>query len=315
MHVDEVQPRRRAPVAEQPRLDVRQRQRLLRAADCRRGRSARRTGSSPPANRRRSCAAGPRRRVASGSCVSCHLRYVQALSVRGLDVKAEAPAPTERAIISSSSVGMTRTTTRLAVEEITAASPGVSRRDQLDAQEAESLADARPNRARCVLTDAAGEDERVESAERGGKGADPLSCLVAEERNGFGRADVVGLRARASPAYRRWSPTRRAVPTGNSPSDETLRASSPRVRARKPTSPGSRSPVRVLISRPAAGVKPMLVSMLLPSCTAARLAPLPRCARITRPCGRRPAPRRGRVPPSETRRTDHGTRSAGPPSA
>ena len=41
--------------------------------------------------------------------------------------------------------------------------------------------------------------------------------------------------------------------------------------------------MRVLITNPAVGVKPMLVSMLLPSRTAARLAPLPRWARITRP--------------------------------
>ena len=45
--------------------------------------------------------------------------------------------------------------------------------------------------------------------------------------------------------------------------------------------------MRVLITSPAAGVKPMLVSMLLPSRTAARLAPLPRCARITRPLAAR----------------------------
>ena len=41
--------------------------------------------------------------------------------------------------------------------------------------------------------------------------------------------------------------------------------------------------MRVLITTPDVGVKPMLVSMLLPSRTAARLAPLPRCARMTRP--------------------------------
>ena len=34
---------------------------------------------------------------------------------------------------------------------------------------------------------------------------------------------------------------------------------------------------------PAVGVKLMLVSMLLPARTAVMLAPLPRCARITRP--------------------------------
>ena len=55
------------------------------------------------------------------------------------------------------------------------------------------------------------------------------------------------------------------------------------VRARYQASPGSRSPLRVLIGRPAVGVKLMLVSMLFPSRTAVTLAPLPRCARITRP--------------------------------
>ena len=58
-------------------------------------------------------------------------------------------------------------------------------------------------------------------------------------------------------------------------------------------SPGSRSPERVLIGNPEAGVKPMLVSMLLPSRTAARLAPLPRCARHDAAArGRRVAPAR-----------------------
>jgi hypothetical protein len=54
--------------------------------------------------------------------------------------------------------------------------------------------------------------------------------------------------------------------------------------ARKVSTPGSRSPERVLMGRPAAGVNAMLVSMLRPSRTAATLAPLPRCARMTRPC-------------------------------
>jgi len=57
-------------------------------------------------------------------------------------------------------------------------------------------------------------------------------------------------------------------------------------------SPGSRSPERLLITNPDAGVKPMLVSMLLPSCTAAKLAPLPRWARITRPFVAAGSPRR-----------------------
>ena len=62
------------------------------------------------------------------------------------------------------------------------------------------------------------------------------------------------------------------------------------------------------MTKPAVGVKPMLVSMLLPSCTAARLAPLPRCARITRPVGR-PCPQDGASSSTDTRRIDRGTRT------
>ena len=61
MHAEHVQARRRAPVAEQPRLDVLALERLLAAADCRAGRSGRPRGSWRPASRRPSCAA-PRRR-------------------------------------------------------------------------------------------------------------------------------------------------------------------------------------------------------------------------------------------------------------
>ena len=42
--------------------------------------------------------------------------------------------------------------------------------------------------------------------------------------------------------------------------------------------------IDVVLVGPAVGVKLMLVSMDVPLCTAARLAPLPRCARMTRPC-------------------------------
>ena len=54
-------------------------------------------------------------------------------------------------------------------------------------------------------------------------------------------------------------------------------------RERYQESPGSRSPERLPMGRPAAGVKPMVVSMLLPWRTAVMLAPLPRWARMTRP--------------------------------
>ena len=64
--------------------------------------------------------------------------------------------------------------------------------------------------------------------------------------------------------------------------------SSHQIRARL----GSKSPERVLITNPEVGVKLMLVSMLLPSRTAAMLAPLPRCARMTRPVAAAGSPTR-----------------------
>ena len=62
VHAEHVQARRRAPVAEQPRLDVLALERLAAGAGCRAGRSGRPTGSWRPASRRPSCAA-PRRRA------------------------------------------------------------------------------------------------------------------------------------------------------------------------------------------------------------------------------------------------------------
>ena len=66
MDVDEVLPRRGPPVAQQPGLDVLQLQRLAQAAGCRRGRSARPTGSWRPASRRPSCGGGPARAGSAG---------------------------------------------------------------------------------------------------------------------------------------------------------------------------------------------------------------------------------------------------------
>ena len=57
VNVDEVQPGRRAPVAEQPWLDVRAASAAGAAGGCPAGRSARPTGSSRRASRRRSCGA------------------------------------------------------------------------------------------------------------------------------------------------------------------------------------------------------------------------------------------------------------------
>ena len=63
MDVDEVLARRRAPVAQQPRLDVLAFSGFL-GADCRGDKSGPPRGSWPPASRRPSCAV-PRRRADS----------------------------------------------------------------------------------------------------------------------------------------------------------------------------------------------------------------------------------------------------------
>ena len=57
----------------------------------------------------------------------------------------------------------------------------------------------------------------------------------------------------------------------------------PSVRAMNATTPGSRSPDRVLITTPPNGVKHIVVSTLRPPRIAARLDPLPRCAITTFP--------------------------------
>ena len=61
MHAQHVEARRRAPVAEQPRLDVLALERLSAAADCRADKSVRRKGSWRPASRRPACEALPSR--------------------------------------------------------------------------------------------------------------------------------------------------------------------------------------------------------------------------------------------------------------
>ena len=80
MRVDEVQPRRRAEVTEQPRLHVLRPQRLADAAGCRAGRSARPRDSSPRASsasisrelrRFERCGIGAQRRSKMTSTASC----------------------------------------------------------------------------------------------------------------------------------------------------------------------------------------------------------------------------------------------------
>ena len=70
---------------------------------------------------------------------------------------------------------------------------GVGRvRRRVEPEEAEFLADPRAHR-RTVLPDAADENERVQSTERGGKATDPFACLVAEQGDRVGGARVLRL--------------------------------------------------------------------------------------------------------------------------
>src|SRR5208282_2990443 len=62
----------------------------------------------------------------------------------------------------------------------------------------------------------------------------------------------------------------------------TSAAERPSVWNRYRITPGSRAPGRVLMHNPSSAVKPRVQSILLPPCSAQRLAPLPRCATITR---------------------------------
>ena len=99
---------------------------------------------------------------------------------------------TDLAIMSSSSVRMTRTLTRPASGEISGAFFALRFWFELDAEKAESVADPLADERR-VFADAAGEDERVQSTERSGEGADPFLGLIAKQRHRFRRPNVVGF--------------------------------------------------------------------------------------------------------------------------
>ncbi len=123
---------------------------------------------------------------------------------------------TERAIMSSSSVRMTRTVTRALSAEITAAFLAFRALSDFDTEKIESFTNAGADKRR-IFADAAGEDERVQSTERGGVRADPLFRLITKQRHGFRRAHVFLLMFQASRACQSWFPKRRANPTRGSP--------------------------------------------------------------------------------------------------
>jgi hypothetical protein len=63
---------------------------------------------------------------------------------------------------------------------------------KMDAEKPEPFTNARADRG-CVLADAPRKDERVQPADRSGKGANPLLDLVAKERNGVGGPNIARL--------------------------------------------------------------------------------------------------------------------------
>ena len=182
------------------------------------------------------------------------------------------PKPSRRqtilAIIHSSSVWMTRTTTRLAATEITPsfAAFGFLR---VDSKESQPIANSGADRGR-VLSDATSEHQGVQSAQRRRDCADPFLDLVANSATASAAARPV-FHGRASHACRNWFRISRATRDGKLTISLNCFVLIFSVCARYQTSPGSRSPDRVLMGTPAVGVKLMLVSMDLPSCTAARL--------------------------------------------
>ena len=85
---------------------------------------------------------------------------------------------------------MTRTATRLAAAEITALIRRVSLGFEFDAQESQPFANPGADRGR-MLSDATGEHQRVQSAQRRREGADPFLDLVAKQRHRFSRPHVL----------------------------------------------------------------------------------------------------------------------------
>ena len=129
----------------------------------------------------------------------------------------------------------------------------------------------------------AGEDQRVEPAQRGGQRADVLSRLIAEQRDRLG-----GARSELA-AFEQVAHVRAAARDAEEPRlpiDEFVQSAGvmPLFASRYSSTPGSRSPERVPIMSPPVGREThRRVARRRPPRTAAMLAPLPRCAMITRP--------------------------------
>ena len=175
---------------------------------------------------------------------------------------------TDLAIMSSSSVRMTRTLT-----------PTGIRRDQrcqlfalrspveFDAEKSETVANPLPDGWR-VLADAAGEHQRVQPAQRRREWRRSISWPGSRTARPLRPPARLWFRGPAGRACRNWSPTRRAAPIRGSPFSENAPRSFARfARSRRARSRDPNRPSVCSSPSPAVGVKPMLVSMLLPSRT------------------------------------------------
>ena len=160
--------------------------------------------------------------------------------------------------------------------------PGVNHQDFQGLQEIEPLDDQVAER-RTILADASGEHQRIRAAEDPQHRADPAaqavrinierepgSLVAAFDR----REDLPHVAGHAGHAEQSRFPVQNLI---------QLRPPCSRAVLSKYTrTPGSIEPLRVPIIRPSSGVKPMVVSTLFPSRTAASEAPLPRWQMIRR---------------------------------
>ena len=212
VHVDEVLPRRRAPVAEQHVLDVAERER-------------------PPQQRVVAEIDLADRQVVRGAPVGVHaLEQLRApawlrscvimLACRSVR-RGGAGEPTDLAIIEF----------LVGADDPNGDPAGVASRSRPRGAALRSSSMAMPRKPSPAQIRAAHRRRRsrrcrrqrraCRAAERGRIGADALLRLVAEQRDRFGGATVACLRAGAGRACRRWSPRRRAGPTRDSPSPRT----------------------------------------------------------------------------------------------
>ena len=136
---------------------------------------------------------------------------------------------------------------------------------------------------RAVLADTGGEGQHVEPAEHGGECADlahdaphvQVQCRARPRIDRFRLQQVLGAGGRTGNAEQAGLVIQQIGELLDAQLFRSIRCSS---------TPGSSAPQRVPIIRPSRAEKPIVVATLRRCSIAQRLAPLPRCATIVRPC-------------------------------